>query len=362
MAKRAQTFFSPRVNLFITTIILSLLGLLFVFDASVAESFTTFGNQYHFLQQQAIWLVVGFVGMGIGWLTPTKTWFKVAPVLYGLGILLLIAVFVPGIGRELNGASRWLFLGDDIRLQPAELSKFFLVALLASFLGKQQRLLPFALITLLPVGLILLQPDLGSALILLIIAFGLYFLADGNLLTFLGLGALGVVAIFLVINASNYRRERFLTFLHPERDPLGSGFHTRQITLALGRGGWIGQGIGNSRQKFSYIPEASTDSIFAIIAEEIGFIGSLVLITLFGLYTVFATRVISQVSPGSSARLLGWGIVIWVISQTMLNLAAVVSLVPLTGIPLPFFSYGGSSLVMILFATGVVLRIGKGKD
>jgi len=186
----------------------------------------------------------------------------------------------------------------------------------------------------------------------------MFFLAGGKLPHILGILGIAILILTIAILSSSYRKERLTTFLNPQADPLGAGFHIRQITLALGQGGWFGQGISNSKQKFSYIPEASTDSIFAIIAEEIGFIGSTAILTLFTLYFYFAAKTVS-LATNEFSQLLGWGIIIWIASQTLLNLAAVVALVPLTGLPLPFLSYGGSSLVMILLANGILLRIGK---
>jgi cell division protein FtsW len=342
------------VSLIIT---LTFLGILFVFDASVAESFHTFGDQYHFLKQHLAWAVIGITVMFLTSLVPLSLWEKVAKPIFIFGLILLILVFVPGIGREFNGAHRWIFLGN-LRFQPIELFKIALIMFFASWLKQHQKTLPFLFTTGVPAILILLQPDLGSLLILGVIAFGMFFIAGGKMTHILSISGLTILLLAVAILSSSYRRERLNTFLHPQSDPLGSGFHIRQITLALGRGGATGQGIGNSRQKFSYIPEASTDSIFAIIAEEVGFLGSSILIILFGSYFFVTSKIISAVTD-PFVMLLGWGILIWIAAQTLLNLAAVVALVPLTGLPLPFISYGGSSLVTILFANGILLRIAK---
>lgn len=352
-----QSVFSTTTGLVSTVFILTLLGLLFVFDASVAEAFHTFGDQYHFLRQHTVWAGLGLGLMFVTSFIPLAWWEKLAQPLYILGLILLIMVFIPGIGRELNGAHRWIFLGR-LRLQPIEPFKLMLIVFFADWLNHHQRLLPFLFTTGLPALLILLQPDLGSLLVLGGIAFGIYFVAGGKLSHILSLTAGVSLLLALAILTSNYRLQRLKTFLNPQADPLGAGFHIRQITLALGRGGWLGQGIGNSRQKFSYLPEASTDSIFAIIAEEVGFVGSSVLILLFGCYFFFAAKTIHQVD-NSFAQLVGWGTLIWVAAQTLLNLAAIVTLIPLTGIPLPFISYGGSALVMILIANGILWRVGK---
>ena len=342
------------ISLIIT---LTFLGILFVFDASVAEAFHTFGDQYHFLKQHLAWAVIGIAIMFLTSLVPLSLWEKMAKPIFIFGLILLVLVFIPGIGREFNGAHRWIFLGS-LRFQPIELFKIALIMFFASWLKQHQKTLPFLFTTGVPALLILLQPDLGSLLILGIIAFGMFFIAGGKMTHILGISGLTILLLMIAVLSSSYRRERLNTFLPPQSDPLGSGFHIRQITLALGRGGVTGQGIGNSRQKFSYIPEASTDSIFAIIAEEVGFIGSSVLVILFGTYFFVASKIISATSD-PFVMLLGWGILIWVAAQTLLNLAAVVALVPLTGLPLPFISYGGSSLVTILFANGILLRIAK---
>ncbi|MDQ3008544.1 MAG: putative lipid II flippase FtsW [bacterium] len=348
----------PSRGLLLCTFILSAIGLLFVFEASVVEAFNNFGDQYHFLRLQAIRFAIGTAAMIFAYFIPMTFWQKLAPWLYGIGILLLITVFIPGLSREINGAYRWILLGP-IRFQPIEYVKLGVVLFFASWMSQHQRFLPFLFLTILPVILVMFQPDLGSVLILLAISFTMYFLAGGELKTFFSISALGVLGLALLIALSPYRMRRVTTFLNPESDPLGASFHIRQITLALGNGGWFGLGIGNSRQKFSYIPEASTDSIFAIVAEEVGFVGSSLIISLFMLYLWFGFRMVAQAEVPLFNKLVGYGILIWITSQIILNLSAVLALVPLTGVPLPFFSYGGSSLVMILFATGILIRSTK---
>lgn len=349
---------TPEKGLFILTLLLCALGLLFVFEASVAEAFTTFGNQWYFVRQQAMWLGVGVLGLFAGIFIPTKFWKSISGVMYVISLVLLALVFVPGIGKEVNGAWRWIDLGF-FSFQPVEVLKFSLLIFFAQWLTKHQKLGAFLLLTILPTLLLFFQPDMGSALIVLSIAFGLYFAAGAPLKTIGLLTGGGVIALSLAVLLSPYRFQRITTFLNPDSDPLGASFHIRQITLALGNGGIIGQGIGKSRQKFSYIPEASTDSIFAIIAEEIGFVGSLTLFILFALYLHLAFLIVRKTEPFSYDHLLSMGIFIWIGIQILLNLSAVVALVPLTGIPLPFFSYGGTSLVMILCVTGILIGVGR---
>jgi len=358
LAASSSVWLSPARILLGLTGLLSVLGLFFVFESSLAEAFALVGDQYHFVKLQAGYLILGWGALVVAFLTPFRVWQKAAPLLYGFGLLLMVMVFIPGFGREINGAHRWLFIGP-FRGQPIEFVKLAVTLFFASWMIKHQRLLPFLFLTGIPILLAMLQPDLGSCLILTAIAFSLYFVAGGKIKPFAALSVVSIALLTLLIITSPYRLQRLQTFFNPELDPLGSSFHIRQITLALGSGGWFGQGIGNSRQKFSYIPEASTDSIFAIVAEEVGFIGSISIIALFLLYIWCAYRIIKQTHQGAYAQMVGMGILIWISSQVILNLSAVVALVPLTGVPLPFFSYGGTSLIMILLATGILLRLSR---
>jgi cell division protein FtsW len=345
-------------GLIFLTMILCLIGLVFVFEASVAEAFQTFGNQFYFIRQQIMWFGVGILALLVGIFTPLSYWKKLSPLFYIGSIVLLVCVFIPGLGKSVNGAQRWISFAG-ITLQPVEVAKFSLITFFAMWMEKHQKIAPFLFLTLVPVGLLFLQPDMGSALIVIAIAFGMYYLAGAPYRIFLSIGGLGVLALTLLILLSPYRLRRVTTFLNPESDPLGASFHIRQITLALGSGGLWGQGIGQSRQKFSYLPEASTDSIFAIIGEEIGFVGSLVIILMFMIFLQLGYRIVRKTEPKSFAHLLASGILIWLGMQIALNLSAIVALVPLTGIPLPFFSYGGSALVMVLFVTGILIGIGR---
>lgn len=341
--------------------ILCVIGLFFVFEASTAESFAMVGHQYHFLRQQSIWMLLGLVALLVGRLWPIHFWRQTAVLWYGVGVALLIAVFMPGIGLELNGAHRWLNLGFTL-LQPVEFFKFALVIFFASWMTKHQRLGAFLLFIGIPAFLIILQPDLGSLLVTQWIAFGMYFLAHGSIRKLLPFAGLALLLLAIAILLSPYRLQRLTTYLDPEKDPYGTGFHVRQVTLALGTGGLFGQGIGNSRQKYHYIPEASSDSIFAVVAEEIGFIGAVFLIALFGYFIFLLYRLTGMTEPDSFPRLVGYGILLWVSGQIILNLSAAVALVPLTGVPLPFFSYGGSSILMLFFIMGVLLNVSHGLE
>src|SRR5260221_8202193 len=249
-------------GLLLVTLLLCLIGLLFVFEASVAEAFQSFGNQFYFIKQQVMWFGVGVVALLGGMFLPATYWRKFSPLLYFGSIILLLCGFIPGLGKEVNGAHRWIVLAGAT-LQPVEIVKFAMIIFFAHWMEKHQKLAPFLFLTLIPVGLLILQPDMGSALIVIAIAFGLYYLAGAPYKIFMIIGGAGVVLLLLFVLLSPFRLKLVTTFLNPESDPLGASFHIHQITLALGSGGIWGQGIGQSKQKFSYLPEASTDSIFA---------------------------------------------------------------------------------------------------
>lgn len=358
MKKRLHNPSSLGLSIVGVILLLTIIGSVFVFEASVAESLTTFGDRYYLFKQHLIGLVIGWIAFFVGLLLPSKLWIKLSPLLMIGALVLMVMVFIPGIGLNLNGASRWLSIGG-FTLQPVEVLKFGMIVYLAAWLPKQKDIIPFLIVIGLPAILLILQPDLGSLLVVFSVAVSMYFIAGGNMKQLGILAGVSLPMLILAIVLSPYRMRRLTTFFNPESDPLGASFHIRQIILALGRGGWFGQGIGNSTQRFSYIPEASTDSIFAIVAEELGFIGSLFIILLFGILLLLSFHLVKQIDSEPEIKLLGTGILIWITVQTILNLSAVVALVPLTGIPLPFFSYGRSALIMLLFASGVLLKTGK---
>ncbi|OGV91106.1 cell division protein FtsW [Microgenomates group bacterium RIFCSPLOWO2_01_FULL_46_13] len=336
---------------------LTLFGLLMVFDASVVEAYQLYGDKFYFVKSQAIWAGLGLMALMGAVLVPSHWWQRLALPLFIVTGVLLVVVLLPGVGIEVQGARRWLNV-VSVRLQPSELAKLTLTLYLASWLARHQRLLPFLTITGLIFGLVLLEPDMGTGVILALIALSMYWLAGGAkkyLLVILVVGLL-LAGGFIVI--SPYRFNRLKTYLDPSSDPLGASYHIRQVLIALGSGGLTGQGIGRSRQKFQYLPEATTDSIFAVIAEETGFVGS---ITIMGAYFIFIQRglmIASRLQAGFSRLLVG-GITVWLAVQSFVNLAAMVALLPLTGIPLPFISYGGSALITSLSAVGIVFRASR---
>ncbi len=350
---------TPR-NFFLFVLAFCVFGLVLIYDASVAESLSTFGHPWHYAKYQAIWLVIGCTAFTVASFIPVKVWKALAPVIFIGAIGLLVAVLIPGIGTETLGAQRRIVLGP-INIQPAEITKLALVLFCAHWLEKHQRFAPFLLLTSVVFLLIMLQPNLSTAFITVAVATIMYFLAGGKIRPLILFGTIGTVLLALLIFSADYRRERLLTFLNPASDPLGRSYHIRQITLALGRGGVFGQGIGLSKQKQQYIPEVSTDSIFAIAAEEAGFIGSLLLLGTYGVllrtgYDIGLKQLREQDTFGF---LVACGITTWIAFHVVLNVAAMVALVPLTGIPLPLISYGGSSFVSFMIGLGILLAILK---
>lgn len=348
---------SPNWIFIISIVLLTLFGLVAIFEASVVESYQQFGDKFHFLKLQLMWALLGFTAFSIASLIPYSIYKKLAQPIFIIAILLLLAVLIPGIGFEAQGARRWINLGFTV-LQPSEITKLAVIIYLSSWLSKHQRFEPFMFITAVVIGLIMLQPDLGTAVIIGSIAFILYFVSGGNIKKILISGLIAAVIGGILIISSPYRLDRLKTFLDPSTDPLGTSYHIRQVLIALGSGGVFGQGIGKSRQKYQYLPEASTDSIFAIIAEETGFIGGLLVII--ALYQLINQGFkIAKNSTDPFAQLLTMGIMSWIGLQMLMNLSAMVALIPLTGVPLPLISYGGSSLITILLALGIVSNISR---
>jgi cell division protein FtsW len=341
---------------FINLLLLAFVGLFFVFEASTVESFKLFGHQYYFFKQQALWLALSLLVLLVVMKLKLDFLRKYALPFYLLALFLLVLTLIPGLGLKLNGARRWLTL-PFVTLQTVEFVKLILINWLAFLLSKKLNLSSFLFFLFWPLLLVLLQPDFGSVMILLGSSLIMYFLAGAEWKKFLLLIGVGATLALLVVLLSPYRRERLLTFLNPSANVQEQSYHVRQITLALGGGAWFGRGIGNSLQKYSYVPEASSDSIFAIIAEEIGFVGSTVIIILFANYFIFAQAMLRDKLLSKYEYLLTYGILAWMAIQIFFNLAAVVVLLPLSGMPLPFFSQGGSALLMSMVGSGVLLSI-----
>lgn len=345
-------------SLFYTILILVVIGLIFVADISTPQALNYFNDKFYFFRQQFVWAIIGLVAMLVTSLIKYDFWKKIAVPFFFINAFLLIIVLIPGIGLNALGARRWISIGN-INFQPSEVVKLALALYLAKVSDSKlikplAYFLPLAIVC----GLIMLQPDLGTTLVVGLIGITQIFVAGIPILYFLGSLLAGIVGVIVLILTSPYRRDRLMTFLQVTSDPLEKGYHIRQVLLALGSGGLFGLGIGQSRQKFLFLPEAATDSIFAAIAEEIGFIGSFALILLF-VFFVFKAFKIASNAPDQFSKILAVGITAWIGGQIILNLSSMTALTPLTGVPLPFFSYGGTSLSMILASCGILLNISR---
>ncbi len=344
-------------SIFGFTFILTILGIIALADISAPQGQSFFSDPFYFVKQQAIWVGLGLVAFIVASYTPYSLWKKISPFLFILNVILLIMVLIPGLGTKFLGARRWLIFGP-ISIQPSELSKLTLGLFLAYLLDKKTRIL-FAVIPIaLVAALIMFEPDLGTTLVVLGIGFSQLFISGIALTAFLAAIAVGIGLVTPLVLLSSYRRERLMTFINGITDPLGTSYHIRQILFALGSGGLLGVGLGNSRQKFLFLPESSTDSIFAIIAEEIGYLGAGLVIILFVIY-IYKLIWVAGRAPDTFSKIFVIGIAGWIMTQTFLNIGSMVAAVPLTGVPLPFFSYGGSAITALLFSLGIVNNIAR---
>lgn len=346
-------------SLLLAVILTCLIGLLFIFEASSVSSLRTFGDKYRFLKDQSLWFGLGLLALFFFINFDYHRLYNFSLPVLGVIFFLLLLVFVPGLGVKALGAHRWIKLGPFV-LQPAELTKLGLILYLSAWFSnpERRRLSAFLILMISVVGLVVIEPDLGTGTIICLIAIFLYFLSRAPLWHFGLLVPLLASAGLILAVVSPYRFRRLTTFLNPENDPLGASYHIRQVLLGLGSGGLLGVGIGKSRQKFEFLPEATTDSIFAIIAEELGFLGGFLLLLLFCFILWRGVR-IALLAPDKFGHLLAAGITFGLGISAMINLGAMVALIPLTGVPLPLISYGGSSLVVTMAGMGILLNISR---
>jgi len=353
-------------GLFVIVLTLGSIGIVMVYSASAVVAQAQYHDSAWFLKRQLLYTAIGLAGMSVAWrLHYAKLRLATLPLL-ALTCVSLGLVLLPHIGREAGGARRWLALAGPLNFQPAELAKLAIILYLANFLanrGERTRefgaglLPPFIVLAALAVPVIK-QPDLGSALVLVLITFVLLFIGGARLRHLAAAGAFAACAVVAVIMHAGYRAHRLLAFLDPWKDPRGTGFHIIQSLLAFGSGGVFGLGLGHSRQKFFYLPERHTDFIFSIIGEELGLIGTAAVIVLFAMVAVSAYRIASR-TPDRYGALLTAGLVTMIVGQALLNIGVVSGLLPITGVPLPFISFGGSSLVLSYIAVGILLNISQ---
>ena len=347
------------VSLFLFPIILSVVGSIFVFEASAVRSFRELGDSWHYFRQQLIWIGIGITVLFVFSAVDYHRWYAVTFPLMILTIILLFVVLLPGVGTVAGGARRWISIGF-INIQPTELAKFSTILYLSSWFihRERKRFFSFVLLLCLLMFLIFLQPDMGTAIVVFGLSTGLYFLSGIELHYLLLLLPTSFVSFLFLVNVSPYRFRRLLAFFDPSKDPLGITYHINQILISLTSGGLLGKGFGASRQKFLFLPEAHTDSIFAIIGEEVGFVGSFLLITAFMVYAYRLFQV-SRFAKDRYGKLIAGGIFIFFNLQLLINLAGMVHLLPLTGVPLPFISYGGSHLIVSFALAGIMINIAR---
>ena len=336
-----------------------------VYSSSAVKGYLQFDDPYHFLKMEALWVVLGLAAMYICMRIDVqllRRWVK--PVLI-TAIVLLILVKVPGIGRKVNGADRWIGLGP-LSIQPSEVIKLAMILVMAQIMAVdpyrirsfRRGLVPVLGLLAVVAGLIMLQPDLGTTLAIAGTTFFMLIAAGARASHLVSLGAAGLGLVVAAIAAAPYRMRRILAFLDPWADPSGKGYQTIQALLALGPGGLFGLGLGQSRQKFLYLPENHTDFIFAMIGEELGFVGAVIVVLLFFLVAWRGYKV-AMGAPDAFTGLLAVGLTSMVIIQAMINMGVVSGLLPVTGITLPFLSYGGTSLVFSMIGAGVLLNISR---
>lgn len=349
------------LSVFIAIVVL---GIVMLTSASSVVSYDRFGSSSYLINHQLLYGVsIGLLGMYLAYRFDYHRLKKLAFPLILISGVLLIAVFIPGIGYEYGGAKRWILLGS-MTFQPTELLKFAFLLYLATWLEKKgdaiknaaYGLVPFSIILGVIAALILKQPDLGTLMVIIIMSTIIYFVAGAPLKHLAWMVSTGFAFFLLMVKTSSYRSARLTVFLNPDLDPQGIGYHINQALLAIGSGGIFGLGLGHSRQKYNYLPEVTGDSIFAIIAEELGFLLAVMVIALFVTLLIRGLS-IAQRAPDMFGKLLAIGITSWFTVQAFINIAAMVGILPLTGIPLPFISYGSSALIISLTAAGVLLNI-----
>lgn len=345
--------------LLIAVIVLTVFGLFMIYNASSYVAFRDFGDKYTYIKDQFFWVILGFSALTVVSFFDYHKYYNLALPILITSIILLFLVFIPGLGIEALGARRWIDFGFFV-LQPSEFVKLALTIYLAAWFSTKEkgRFLAFLLLIGLVLGLVMLQPDMGTAIIILGLSVIIYYLSGGSFWHLLALApVVGLAGIALIV-FEPYRLARLMTFLNPEQNIQGSSYHLRQILIALGSGGLFGVGFGNSLQKYAYLPEATTDSIFAIMAEEIGFVGILVFLSIV-LFVVYRGFYIALRANDMFGKLLAGGITSFIAIQTIVNLGAQTALLPLTGVPLPFISYGGSALIINMVSIGILLNISR---
>lgn len=351
--------------LLFATITISLFGLLMIYSASSIWAEYKFNDSFYYVKHQAIFFLLGLITMTITSKINYEIYYKKSNLIITICLILLILVLIPGIGNVRNGSRSWFGIGS-FGIQPSEAAKLGLIIFTSKFLSNSEQyiksfkkgVLPILSITLLIFGLIMLQPDLGTGVILVMSIIALLFIAGVNMNFFFVSGILGIIGIVILIIIAPYRMDRITSFIDPWSDALGTGFQIIQSLYAIGPGGLLGTGFGNSIQKHFYLPEPQTDFIFSIIAEEFGVVGAFIVVGLFSIILYRSIKIATNTKDLFS-KYLAFGIVFQIIFQTIMNLMVVIGIIPVTGVTLPFLSYGGSSLLISMASIGIILNISK---
>jgi len=347
--------------------VLNLVGLVMVLSSSTVQSIRTFGSPWHYFIREVLWMVIGVAVFAVAYRVDYHRWRRFARIAMGVTVVMLMAVLVPGIGVSVSGASRWIGT-SSVQIQPSELAKVALIFFAADVLDRRAdhgrwryRMGPVLVVLVLLVVLVMKQPDMGTSMILAVIAFAILFAAGSPLRTLCGFLGVAIAGSLVLAVAAPYRWARMTSFLHPTRDTSSTGYQFVQGLVSMGSGGLLGTGLGSSISSWGYLPNQQTDFIFAVIAEETGLVGSLFVVGLFIALTLVGVRVACRAADRFGA-LVAAGVTAWLAVQALINIGAVVGLLPVTGVPLPFISYGGSSLVFSLFAVGVLANVASGPD
>jgi len=364
-ASGTTTRSSTAILLVATVAVLNVIGVVMVLSASSVASLTDYGSPWYFFFRQLMWTACGLGAFVFAVRFDYQRWRTMVRPLLVISAVLLVVVLIPGVGIYVSGSRRWLGAGF-VRFQPSEIAKLALLLFTADLVSRRGGELHDWRRVVRPVGLVLCgfallvmkEPDLGSALVLAVIVIAVLVAGGVRKRHLVSVALLGITAVTALALAEPYRRARMLTFLHPFADSTNAGYQISQSLIALGSGGLTGVGLGASRAKWNFLPNAHTDFIFAIIGEELGLIGCFLVMALFIAFGVLGTRAALR-APDRFGALVAAGATMWVVGQAVINIGAVVGLLPVTGIPLPFVSFGGSALITTMLATGILVNIAQ---
>jgi len=354
--------------LFYAVVIFVFFGLLMIYSSSYVWAEYKFSDSLRYVKLQGLFIIIGIIMMIIVGKIDYKIYYKYATHIFIFCLVLLVLVLIPGIGKIRNGSRSWFGIGP-LGVQPSEFMKLSLIILVSKYLSNSDKkiksflkgILPILLVLGVVFLLIMLQPDFGTSMIIILSILALLFIAGANMKFFFVAGLVGVVGVIGLILIAPYRMDRIISFINPWSDPLGTGFQIIQSLYAIGPGGIFGLGLFNSRQKHFYLPEPQTDFIFSIISEELGIVGILIVASFF-IFILYCGIKIALNSKNLFSKYLSFGMTFQILIQAVMNLMVVVGLIPVTGVTLPFLSYGGSSLLITLCSIGILLNISRNNN